>query len=121
LPLIPAEQCQALLFPTDLSRQLTKVSLPPFLSSEELFRLMFKFSSDISADAVRETMRELKLAPSTFLFADTNWPNGYFSFVLHPITLKLEIWKTDRAGVTGGPLPLIKTWFGKDAWSIFLR
>lgn len=113
LPLIPAEQCQALL-------QSTKIQLPPFLSSEELFRLMYKSSEETSADAVRETMRELKLAPPVFLFADTNWPCGYFSFVIHPITLKLEVWKTDRAGVTGAPLPLVKTWLGKDAWSIFL-
>ncbi len=103
LPLIPAEQCQALLHTSNL---------PPFLSSQELFQLM---GSD------RENMRELKLAPPVFLFADTNWPNGYFSFVVNPITLQLEVWKTDLAGVTGAPLALVKTWFGKDAWSIFLN
>ncbi len=119
LPLVPVEQCQALLHNALL--QNTKVPLPPFLSSEELFRLMFKISSEPSADKVREHMRELKLAPPVFLFADTNWPDGYFSFVVHPITLKLEVWKTDRAGVTGAPLPLVKTWLGSDAWLIFLN
>ena len=103
LPLVPKEQCQALLQTTNL---------PPFLSSEELFQLM---GSD------RESMRQLKLAPPIFLFADTNWPNGYFSFVIHPITLQLEVWKTDRAGVTGAPLSLVKSWFKSDAWSIFLN
>lgn len=103
LPLVPAEQCQALLHAHNP---------PPFLSSEELYQIT---GSD------RENMRELKLAPSVFLFADTNWPNGYFSFVVNPITLQLEVWKTDRAGVTGAPLPLVKTWFGNDAWSIFLN
>ncbi len=114
LPLIPSEKCKALL-------QNDKLKLPPFLSSEELFQLMYKYSTDQSPDEIRAYMRELKLAPWIFLFADTNWPNGYFSFVIHPITLKLEVWKTDRAGVTGAPLPLVKTWFGKDAWSIFLN
>lgn len=114
LPLIPSDQCQALLHAPN-------IELPPFLSSEELFRLMIRFSSNTSADEVRENLRELKLAPPVFLFADTNWPNGYFSFVIHPITLQLEVWKTDRAGVTGAPLSLVKTWFGKDVWSIFLN
>ncbi|MGD0665010.1 MAG: hypothetical protein ABSA17_04695 [Rhabdochlamydiaceae bacterium] len=112
LPLIPSEQCQALL-------QSPNMRLPPFLTSEELFRLMYKFSDESSADVVRENMRELKLAPSVFLFADTNWPSGYFSFVINPITLKLEVWKTDRAGVQGAPLPLVKSWLGKETWSIF--
>lgn len=103
LPLVSAEQCQALL-------QTTKT--PSFLSSAELFELM---------GGDREDMRALKLAPPLFLFADTNWPEGYFSFVINPITLQLEVWKTDLAGVTGAPLPLVKTWFGKDAWSIFLN
>ncbi len=114
LPLIPKEKCQALL-------HTKSEALPPFLSSAELFQWMFKFSEGSSREAVRASMRELKLASSCFLFADTNWPNGYFSFVIHPITLELEVWKTDRAGVCGAGLPLVKSWFGKEAWSIFLK
>ncbi len=111
LPFVPAEKCKALL-------QIDDLSLPPLVSSDELFRLMYQ-SSGGSADEIRQTMRELKLASPVFLFADTNWPNGYFSFVIHPITHKLEVWKTDRAGVQGAPLPLVKTWFGKESWRIF--
>ena len=106
LPLLPAERCQALLQTTPSE---------PFLSSEELFRRMYKQT----ADSLRAEMRRLKLAAPTFTFADTNWSNGYFSFVLNPVTLELEVWKTDRAGVLGAPIPLVKTWFGKEFWSIF--
>lgn len=108
LPLIPAERCQALLQTTPEE---------PFLSSEELFRRMYKQT----ADSLRAEMRKLKLASPAFIFADTNWSNGYFSFVLNPVTLELEVWKTDRAGVLGAPIPLVKTWFGKEGWSIFLK
>jgi hypothetical protein len=115
LPHIPSDILGPFLFRTlPLTPQPTS-----FLSSEELFQTLYQASPTSSPDAIRATMRQRKLAPSTFLFADTNWPDGYFSFVLHPITLQLEIWKTDRAGVTGTPLPLINTWLG-DTWSIFL-
>ena len=110
LPLIPMETCQALL---------QSMELPPFLSSDELFRLLLRAMPDKSVLDVREYMHELKLAAPTFLFADTNWPSGYFSFIVHPVTKQLEVWKTDLAGVTGAPLPLIKSWFGKETWSIF--
>lgn len=115
LPLIPAAQCQALLHPFSAN-----LKLPPFLSSEELFQFMLHVSGKSSASAVREKMRHLRLAPSVFLFADTNWPNGYFSFVVHPVTLQLEVWKTDQAGVRGSPIQLVKSWLSKkDVWSIF--
>lgn len=101
LPLI-SESCQAGL-------------QAPWRSSEELFG-----RSSPPLDTARAAMRKQGLSPAAFLFADTNWPDGYFSFVVHPVTLQLEVWKTDRAGVTGAPLPLVKTWFGKENWFIFL-
>lgn len=113
LPLVSAEKCQALLHAKSLQ-------LPPFLSSEELFHLMLHLSESRSLQEVREHMRRLKLAPPIFLFADTNWPGGYFSFVIHPMTLSLDVWKTDRAGVRGSPLSLINSWLSTtDPWSIF--
>lgn len=112
VPLISADKCKALLQ--------THHKFPPYLSSAELFQLMYQLSPEPSADGVREMMRTLKLASPALLFADTNWPDGYFSFVVHPITLSLEVWKTDRAGVSGAPLPLVKTWFGSDTWSIYV-
>lgn len=56
------------------------------------------------------------------VFADTNWPEGYFTFVISPLTLQLEMWKSDRSGVLAAPLPLIKTWFGKGkefTWTVY--
>lgn len=107
LPLISTEKCQALL------QQMLK--LPPLLSSEEVFQLLPKNSMI----EVRDQMQDSRLAPPLFLFADTNWSEGYFSFVIHPITLKLEVWKTDLAGIKGAPLPLVKSWFKSDPWFIF--
>jgi hypothetical protein len=42
------------------------------------------------------------------VFADTNWSNSYFSFVINPCTLNLEIWRTDKTGVHGFPWKGIK-------------
>lgn len=114
LPLTPAKQCQALLHPSVWNR--VQETLPPFVSSQELFHLMRSAQDDFYS--VRENMRQLKLASPVFLFADTNWSNGYFSFVLHPVTLKLEVWKTDWAGVCGSPLPLVKSWLEHE-WLIY--
>lgn len=42
--------------------------------------------------------------PKTLLFADTNWSTYFFSFVVNPTTLELELWRTDKNGVTGQPM-----------------
>ncbi len=64
----------------------------------------------------------LKSASPVCVFADTNWPNGYFAFVVNPATSNLEIWKTDKEGRFGEPVPLVKTWMGKGkefSWTIY--
>lgn len=49
-------------------------------------------------------------APAPLIFADTNWSNNYFSFVVHPATGSLELWRTDRLGLTGYPMSSWKQW-----------
>ena len=98
--------------------------LPDFLSSQEIQQLAkAQIHSDIDKHVlIAARAQELKLAPTACVFADTNWPEGYFAFVIHPISLNLEVWKSDKTGSIATPLPLVKTWLGKGkefAWTIF--
>ncbi|MBS0649299.1 MAG: hypothetical protein JSS10_08770 [Verrucomicrobia bacterium] len=125
LPLIPASQSKAVLQKlSGVEDIILPSSMPEFFSSQEI-QLLAKaqISSDIDRHLkVADRARELKLAPPACLFADTNWSQGYFAFVVNPISLNLEIWKTDAAGTLSAPLPLIKTWLGKGkqfVWHIY--
>lgn len=56
------------------------------------------------------------------VFADTNWPGGYFTFVVSPLTLEIEVWKSDRSGANAAPLHLIHSWFGQGkefTWTVY--
>jgi hypothetical protein len=127
LPLVPASQCKTVLQKlTGRKDVLLPNSLPDFLSSQEI-QMVAKSQLRLDADPhayVAARAQELKLAPAACLFADTNWSEGYFAFVIHPITLNLEVWKTDKTGTIGFPLPVVKTWLGKGkdfAWTIFIN
>ena len=93
--------------------------MPDFLSSQEIQELAKAqirpgIDGDIDRHAkIAARAQGLKLAPTACMFADTNWPEGYFAFVIHPITLELEVWKSDLIGSFASPLPLVKTWLGK--------
>jgi hypothetical protein len=127
LPLIPASQSKAVLQKlSGIEDVILPSSMPEFFSSQEI-QLLAKaqIKSDIDRHLkVAVRAQELKLAPTTCLFADTNWSQGFFAFVINPISLNLEIWKTDRTGTLGAPLPLIKTWLGKGkefVWHIYTK
>ena len=127
LPLVPADKCKAVLQKL-LSPWTDKVvmpsSMPDFISSEEIQRLA---KAQIKANidrhmAVAARAKELKLAPTACLFADTNWSQSYFAFVVHPVTLDLEVWKSDRTGCLASPILLVKSWLGKGkdfTWTMF--
>jgi hypothetical protein len=125
LPLIPLDQCKAVLQKlTGIDYPVIPSQLPDFLSSQEIQQLAkAQISADIDRHAVvASRAQELKLAPTACIFADTNWPQGYFAFVVHPITLNLEVWKSDQIGSFASPLPLVKTWMGKGkefTWTIY--
>jgi hypothetical protein len=128
LPLVPASQCKTVLQKlTGRKDVLLPSPLPDFLSSQEI-QMVAKSQLrlyDVDPHAyVTARAQELKLAPTACLFADTNWSEGYFAFVIHPITLNLEVWKSDKMGTIGTPLPVVKTWLGKGkdfAWTIFIN
>jgi len=43
-------------------------------------------------------------APEALLIADTNWPHFNFAFQVHPVTLKLELWRISQDGTQGIPM-----------------
>jgi hypothetical protein len=125
LPLVPAAHCKAVLQKLlENDYPVIPSQLPDFLSSQEIQQLAkAQITTDIDRHAnIAARAAELKLAPTACIFADTNWPQGYFAFVIHPITLNLEVWKSDKIGSLAAPLPLVKTWLGKGkefAWTLY--
>ncbi len=56
------------------------------------------------------------------LFADTNWANHYFGFVVNPSTGQLELWRMDRTGSQGMPMSAWKEWLNgttRAPWGIY--
>ena len=49
--------------------------------------------------------------PQPLLFADTNWSNHYFGFIVNPGTHRLELWRLDFTGLKGQPM---------SAWNSYL-
>ncbi|HVX01323.1 MAG TPA: hypothetical protein VHA52_12945, partial [Candidatus Babeliaceae bacterium] len=100
-------------------------SMPTYLSSQEV-QIFAKAQLKTVADrhgVIAARARELKLAPLSCLFADTNWPQSYFAFVVHPVTQNLEVWNADKTGCVASPLPLVKSWLGKGkdfSWTVFI-
>ncbi len=125
LPLISASESKAVLQKlSGVDHVILPSPMPDFFSSQEI-QLLAKaqIRSDIDRHAkVAARAQELKLAPTACLFADTNWSQGYFAFVIHPISLNLEVWKSDKTGTLAAPLPVIKTWLGKgkdSVWTVY--
>jgi hypothetical protein len=122
LPLIPADRCKAVLQDLVGTDRISLPALPAFLSSQEIQLLAKSHLKTAQHETIAARAKELKLAPPSCIFADTNWSNSYFAFVVNPCNLALEIWKTDRTGTIGAPLPLIKSWLGKGKdfiWTIY--
>jgi len=78
------------------------------------------FSFDLH-EVVAKKAETLGLAPpAPFLFADTNWSQFYFGFVVNPGTMELELWRVEPSG---GAAPMIswKKYFDErnlSSWSI---
>lgn len=77
-----------------------------------------------SALCQSEDLHEKLATLKPLIFADSNWSKFYFSFVVNPCNGQLELWRTDRIGLTGAPMvewePFL-TGALKDPWGIFLR
>ena len=59
---------------------------------------------------ISEKMEQLGLKPPLILFADTNWSDWFFGFVLNPATNALELWRLNRNGTQGFPMADWKEW-----------
>ena len=74
---------------------------------------------------VADHARLIGLAPpSSLVFADTNWPNTYFGFVVNPATLHLELWTLDCTASQGMPMSDWNHWVdGSERlpWSLYVN
>jgi hypothetical protein len=105
-----APQLTRALFRQELHEWLVSVNLS---SQEDIHQL------------VAQKMEEKGLSPPrALLFADTNWPELYFSFAIDPATNQLQLYRTDRLGLTGTPMLDWAPYFagmGKQSWSLFTQ
>ncbi|MBX3718334.1 MAG: hypothetical protein KF898_01645 [Parachlamydiales bacterium] len=74
---------------------------------------------------IAQHARFLNISPPTpFIFADTNWANFYFGFVINPGTGRLELWRVDRTASQGMPMSSWQHWINgadKKNWSVYVR
>lgn len=48
--------------------------------------------------------------PRPIIFADTNWIENDFAFLINPGTGKFEFWRVDSLGIEGAPMDMWKEW-----------
>jgi hypothetical protein len=61
-------------------------------------------------------------SPGVLLFADTNWTNYAFAFVVNPGSSQLELWRTDFTGSEGFPMHHWKSFYDgtqRMAWGVY--
>lgn len=127
LPFVPSDQCQRvlhkLLVPWNITPSIPK-KLPPELTALEIKNLAKLHLQHLPIDAhglIAERAREIGFAPRVLLFADTNWVQNYFAFVVNPRTKKFELWRVDRTGTIGAPMAAWNHLFHAkgEPWTIF--
>jgi hypothetical protein len=83
------------------------------------------FSSFDLHQYIAEHARYIGLAPPTSLiFADTNWSNQYFGFVVNPGTARLELWNLDRSASQGKLMSDWKEWVNgaqRANWTLYVK
>lgn len=81
-------------------------------------------SFDLHAHIARHSRFVGNAAPTSLLFADTNWTHYFFGFVVNPGTSRLELWRLDRTLSQGVPMSEWKQWLNgvdRKPWSLFVR
>lgn len=117
LPLVPPEKARQIIDALELD-----VQAPFFpIGRKELHDLVARDNHDATSVLFE---REGIAPPRPLRFADSNWEKFYFSFVVNPATLELELWRTDKIGLTGTPMrqwePLLNGTL-REAWGVYLR
>ncbi|NGX27377.1 MAG: hypothetical protein K940chlam6_01311, partial [Chlamydiae bacterium] len=124
LPLISPTQAE------ELFRDLKLKAIAPYKPTfrrhlHDLILSHYKTSSKDLHLEVARLMEQKKLAPPRpLIFADTNWSKFYFSFLVNPATNELELWRTDKIGLTGSPMREWEHFLDgrvKEPWGIYLR
>lgn len=131
LPLTPKEECKAalqqILDPWTKKIEIPE-TLPSHLTSEELctlakLNLVKQGFSHLDIHLlVIERARKLNLAPTPFLFADTNWVDSFFAFIVSPGTGELGLWRCDLTGCIGHPMTSWTPWLNgteKLPWVVY--
>lgn len=74
---------------------------------------------------LREAMRQCGLAlPAPVVWADTNWVDNYFAFLVNPGTGELDLWRVDYIGSQGAPMSRWRQWFtgsAPDEWLLYTK
>jgi hypothetical protein len=63
-------------------------------------------------------------APRPFIFADTNWSQNYFGFVISPSSYEIKLWRVAKNGYEGIGMLSWATYLSqntKDTWGIYVR
>lgn len=129
LPLTPRAECQAALQKLLEQEVAPLEGLPAYLTSEELQTLAKAYlvrKGNLSEDIhglIAARAQSYGLAPCPLVFADTNWINSYFAFLVSPESSELELWRVDRTGSRGAPMG--QAWFHpsseKHPWAIYTK
>lgn len=125
LPLITPMQAEA------LAREL-KLKIPPLFSpigrrllhDQLIATAAYTEAFDLHLEIAMLMERKKLAPPRPLLFADTNWAKFYFSFLVNPSTGQLELWRTDKIGLTGAPMSEWEPFLNgtlKESWGIYLR
>lgn len=138
----PKEEIEALLFanipyirPYDVEDKaklfLKEASFPSrMLSSKEFFDLLLsefsKLPSPPTRQQILDQMEQHGLRPpAPLLFADTNWQNDYFAFLVSPATLELEFWRLTPASLKGAPMSIWKNYLNGTVkspnWGVYIN
>jgi hypothetical protein len=101
------------------AKELNELAKSVYLLSQKSLSLSFDLHEAIAKKTV-----QLDLAPpAPFLFADTNWSQFLFGFIINPGTYALELWRLMPSGF-GFPMTSWKPYLNKTqaySWSLFIH
>ncbi len=102
------------------SKKIKEIAKAFYLLSQNAFSFSFDLHQAISRKA-----EEIRVdPPSPLFFADTNWFQFYFGFIVSPGTGELELWRLEPSSGRGFPMTSWKKWLdeeNKSSWNICSR